>query len=82
MPICIDAINMADNRPRRLLFVHYLYVLDFTCTANHPRLEAGVGDGLGGGGLALAAAGPAHGEVLGRAPSLAVLLAAGDVLPC
>ena len=23
MPICIDAINMADNRPRRLLFVHY-----------------------------------------------------------
>ena len=23
MPICIDAINIADNRPRRLLFVHY-----------------------------------------------------------
>ena len=23
MPICIEAINMADNRPRELLFVHY-----------------------------------------------------------
>ena len=39
-----------------------------------------MGDGLGGGELALAAAGRAHGEVLGRAPPLAVLLAAGDVL--
>ena len=39
-----------------------------------------MGDGLGGGELALAAARRAHGEVPGRAPSLAVLLAAGDVL--
>ena len=55
-------------------------VFDFTYAIHLSRFEAGLGDGLGGGGLALAAAGPAHGEVLGRAPSLAVILAAGDVL--